>query len=48
MLSRKKSGKNTWKNSLFWEKYDDDHTVIRFAADWGTTEAETNALIDIL
>ena len=32
----------------FWEKYDDDHTVIRFAADWGTTEAETNALIDIL
>ena len=32
----------------FWEKYDDDHTVIRFATDWGTTEAETNALIDIL
>jgi threonine aldolase len=32
----------------FWEKYDDDYTVIRFAADWGTTEAETNALIDIL
>ena len=32
----------------FWEKYDDEHTVIRFATDWGTTEAETNALIDIL
>jgi threonine aldolase len=32
----------------FWEKYDDDHTVIRFATDWGTTEAETNALIDFL
>lgn len=32
----------------FWEKYDDDHTVIRFATDWATTEAETNALIDIL
>ena len=32
----------------FWEKYDDDHTVIRFATDWGTTEAETAALIHIL
>ena len=32
----------------FWEKYDDDHTVIRFATDWATTEAETNALIAIL
>ena len=32
----------------FWEKYDDNHTVIRFATDWGTTEAEANALIDIL
>jgi threonine aldolase len=32
----------------FWEKYDDDHTVIRFATDWGTTESETNALIDVL
>ena len=32
----------------FWEKYDDNHTVIRFATDWGTTEAEVNALIDIL
>ena len=32
----------------FWEKYDDDRTVIRFATDWGTTESETNALIDML
>ena len=32
----------------FWEKYDDDHTVIRFATDWGTTEEETRALIDAL
>ena len=32
----------------FWEKYDDDHTVIRFAADWGTTEAEIAALSGIL
>ena len=32
----------------FWEKYDDDHTVIRFATDWGTTEAETATLIHIL
>lgn len=32
----------------FWEKYDDHHSVIRFATDWGTTEAETDALIRIL
>ena len=32
----------------FWEKYDDEHTVIRLATDWGTTESETNALIDVL
>ena len=32
----------------FWEKYDDQHTVIRLATDWGTTESETNALIDVL
>ena len=32
----------------FWEKYDDAHTVIRFATDWGTTPEETDALIEIL
>ncbi|MCR5686637.1 MAG: low specificity L-threonine aldolase [Lachnospiraceae bacterium] len=32
----------------FWEKYDDRHTVIRFATDWGTTEEEINALIKAL
>ncbi len=32
----------------FWEKYDDEHTVIRFATDWGTTEEETDALIRAL
>ena len=32
----------------FWEKHDDDHTVIRFATDWGTTEEDTTALIDVL
>ncbi len=32
----------------FWEKYDDGHTVIRFATDWGTTESETSALVDFL
>ena len=32
----------------FWEKYDDDHTVIRLATDWGTTESETGALINSL
>ncbi len=32
----------------FWEKYDDHHTVIRFATDWGTTQEEIQTLIQIL
>ena len=32
----------------FWEKYDEEHTVIRLATDWGTTEEEIIALIGIL
>lgn len=32
----------------FWEKYDEEHSVIRLAADWAATEAETRALIDVL
>jgi len=32
----------------FWEKYDDGHTVIRFATDWGTTAEEAEALTKIL
>ena len=32
----------------FWEKFDEDHTVIRFATDWAVTEEETEALIGIL
>lgn len=32
----------------FWEKYDADHTVIRFATDWATSEEETEELIRIL
>ena len=32
----------------FWEKYNETHTVIRLATDWGTTDDEIKALIDIL
>lgn len=32
----------------FWEKFDDTHTVVRFATDWSTTPEETDALISIL
>ncbi len=32
----------------FWEKYDDTHTVIRFCTDWGTTDEEVDALIELL
>lgn len=29
----------------FWEKYDETHSIIRFAADWGTTPQEVEALL---
>ena len=28
----------------FWEKYDEEHTVVRFATSWSTTEADLDAL----
>ncbi|MBR5497983.1 MAG: low specificity L-threonine aldolase [Clostridia bacterium] len=35
-------------NFSFWEKYDDEHTVIRFATSWATTDEEIDALKNIL
>ena len=32
----------------FWEKYDDNHTVIRIATSWATTEASVNELRKVL
>lgn len=32
----------------FWEKYDDDHTVIRLATDWATEPEKADKLIEIL
>ena len=32
----------------FWEKADDNHTIIRLATSWATKEEEIKALIDIL
>ena len=32
----------------FWEKYDETHTVIRFATSWATTEENTQKLIEVL
>ena len=32
----------------FWEKYDDQHTIIRLATDWAVTKEETEKLIGIL
>ena len=32
----------------FWEKYDADHTVVRFATSWATPEANLDALAGIL
>ena len=37
----------TMKKNLvfsFWEKYDEDHTVVRFATSWSTTEEDLEAL----
>lgn len=32
----------------FWEKYDDSHTVVRFATSWSTTDEDLNQLENIL
>lgn len=32
----------------FWEKYDENHTVIRFATSWGTKMEDINELIGLL
>ena len=32
----------------FWEKYDDSHTVVRFATGWSTTDADLDALSALL
>ncbi|MCR4739563.1 MAG: low specificity L-threonine aldolase [Lachnospiraceae bacterium] len=32
----------------FWEKYDENHTVIRLATDWAATDEEINALSEAL
>ena len=32
----------------FWEKYDDDHTVVRFASSWATTEEAVGRLSELL
>lgn len=32
----------------YWEKYDDNHTVVRFATSWATTQEDVQKLIDIL
>ncbi len=31
-----------------WEKYDEDHTVVRFATSWSTTDEDMKALEDAL
>lgn len=32
----------------FWERYDENHTVVRFATSWATNDNDVNALIDLL
>ncbi len=32
----------------FWEKYDDRHTVVRFATSWATTEEDVHKLLELL
>ena len=35
-------------NFSFWEKYDENHTVVRFATSWSTTESDIEELRKIL
>ena len=32
----------------YWEKVDEDHTVVRFATSWATTKEEIEALMQLL
>ena len=32
----------------FWEKYDENHTVVRFASSWATTDEAVDKLIELL
>ena len=32
----------------FWEKYDENNTVVRFATSWATKEEDIKALLDLL
>ncbi len=32
----------------FWEKFDDNHTVVRFASSWATTDEAVDKLIELL
>lgn len=35
-------------NFSYWEKVDEDHTVVRFATSWATTKEEIEALMQLL
>ena len=32
----------------FWEKYDEGHTVVRFATSWGKKMEEVRRLVEVL
>lgn len=32
----------------FWEQYDDEHTVVRFATSWATKQADIDELLTLL
>lgn len=32
----------------FWEKYDDDHTIVRFATSWATRPQDVDALLELI
>lgn len=46
--NRKLQELNTRVCSGFWEKADDNHTVIRFATSWATTEEDVKSLLDLI
>ncbi len=49
VLENKKMAELAQKVSFsFWEKFDENHTVVRFATSWATLEADVDQLIEIL
>ena len=48
ILSNENSRVRTKVKFAVWEKYDDQHRVVRFATSWATTEENLNKLLELI